>query len=79
MSRAGRLLGAGILAPHAGEMIGALGLAIARRMPLSALAGQILPYPTLAEAARRAAAQAPAARLFAPPASALARLLARLP
>ncbi len=75
----GRLLGAGILAPHAGEMIGALGLAIARRIPLSTLAGQILPYPTLAEAAKRAAAQAPAARLFAPPVSALARLLTRLP
>ena len=60
-------------------MIGAWALAIGRRIPLSALAGMILPYPTRAEAAKRAAAQAPAARLFAPPASALARLLARLP
>ena len=51
----GRVIGAGILAPHAGEMITAWTLAIARRMPLSALAGLIVPYPTRSEAAKRAA------------------------
>ncbi len=75
----GRLLGAGILAPHAGEMVGGIGLAIARGIPLSALAGQVLPYPTLAEAAKRAASQGPSARLFSRPAMSLAHLLARLP
>ncbi len=56
VSRRGRVLGAGILAPHAGEMIGTWTLAILRRIPLSALAGMIVPYPTLsrsAEARRR--------------------------
>ena len=52
----GRLLGAGIAAPHAGEMAGMFGLMIGRKMRLSALASLVLPYPTLAEVAKRAAA-----------------------
>ncbi|MGE0419834.1 MAG: NAD(P)/FAD-dependent oxidoreductase, partial [Acetobacteraceae bacterium] len=44
-----RVVGGGILAPHAGEMIGQWTLAIARRVPMSALAGLIAPYPTRAE------------------------------
>jgi pyruvate/2-oxoglutarate dehydrogenase complex dihydrolipoamide dehydrogenase (E3) component len=76
---AGRVLGAGILAPHAGEMIGAWTLAIARRIPLSALAGMIVPYPTLAETGKRAAAEFYAPRLFASGTRRLVRLLARLP
>ena len=74
-----RVLGAGILAPHAGEMIGVWTLAIARRIPLAAVAGMIVPYPTLAEAGKRAAASRYAARLFAPRTRRLVRLLARLP
>ena len=53
--RRGRLLGAGILAPRAGEMAGLYGLMIGRQLPLSALAGMVLPYPTLSEAGKRAA------------------------
>jgi pyruvate/2-oxoglutarate dehydrogenase complex dihydrolipoamide dehydrogenase (E3) component len=75
----GRLLGAGILAPHAGEMIGQLSLAIARRAPLSALAGLIVPYPTRAEAAKRAAGEAFTGALFSNRTRALVRWLARLP
>jgi pyruvate/2-oxoglutarate dehydrogenase complex dihydrolipoamide dehydrogenase (E3) component len=75
----GRVLGAGILAPHAGEMIGAWTLAIARKIPLSAMAGMIVPYPTRAEAGKRAAASRYAARLFAPRTRRLVRLLALLP
>ncbi len=41
-----RVVGAGILAPHAGEMISQWTLAIAERTKLSALAGLIVPYPT---------------------------------
>jgi pyruvate/2-oxoglutarate dehydrogenase complex dihydrolipoamide dehydrogenase (E3) component len=74
-----RLLGAGILASHAGEMIGAWTLAIARRMPLSALAGMIVPYPTLAEAGKRAAGEFYAPRLFSAATKRLVRLLTRLP
>lgn len=50
----GRLLGATIVGPHAGEMIGFWALAINQKVKLSALAGLILPYPTLSEISKRA-------------------------
>ncbi len=75
----GRVVGAGILAPHAGEMIGQWTLAIARRVPLSALAGLIVPYPTRAEAGKRAAGMFFAPKLFSDRTRALVRLLVRLP
>ena len=75
----GRLLGAGVVAPHAGDMAGLLGLAIGRRVPLSALAGLIVPYPTRAEAIKRAAGEFYTPRLFGRWSAWLARLLARLP
>jgi len=75
----GRVIGAGILAPHAGEMISAWALAISRRVPLSALAGLIVPYPTRSEAGKRAAASFYAPRLFSARTKALVQLLARLP
>jgi len=75
----GRVLGAGILAPHAGEMIGGWTLAIARKIPLAAMAGMIVPYPTRSEAGKRAAGNRYAARLFAPRTRRLVRLLASLP
>jgi len=74
-----RVLGAGILAPHAGEMIGAWTLAITQRIKLSALAGMIVPYPTRAEAGKRAAGTRFTPRLFAPKPRLAARLLTRLP
>ena len=55
VGRRGRILGAGILAPHAGEMIGTWTLAISQGIKLGALAGMIVPYPTRAEAGKRAA------------------------
>ena len=78
-TRRGRVLGAGILAPHAGEMIGLWTLAILQRTRLSVLAGMIVPYPTLAEAGKRAAGTFFMDRLFAPATQRLARLLAWLP
>ncbi|MBN9561110.1 MAG: FAD-dependent oxidoreductase [Alphaproteobacteria bacterium] len=75
----GRVLGAGILAPHAGEMIGAWSLAIGRRISLSRLAGMIVPYPTRAEAGKRAAGEFYAARLFAGRTRRLVRALMWLP
>ena len=78
-SRHGRVLGAGILAPHAGDMIGLWTLAIARRIPLSALAGLIAPCPTLAEAGQRAAGTFFMSRLFGAAAKRLVRVLTWLP
>lgn len=75
----GQVFGAGILAPHAGEMIGAWTLAIARKIPLSAMAGMIVPYPTRSEAGKRAAGTRYAAHLFAPGTRRLVRLLSFLP
>jgi pyruvate/2-oxoglutarate dehydrogenase complex dihydrolipoamide dehydrogenase (E3) component len=75
----GRVLGAGILAPNAGEMISLWTLAIARRMKLSALASLIVPYPTRTEAGKRAAGSFFLPRLFAPRTKTLVHLLARLP
>ena len=74
-TKRGRVLGAGILAPHAGEMIALWTLAIAQRTPLSALAGLIVPYPTLAEAGKRAAGTFFMARLFSNTTKRLVRLL----
>ena len=71
----GRVIGAGILAPHAGEMIGQWTLAIARKIPLSALAGLIAPYPTRSEAGKRAAGLYYADKLFSPRVKALVRFL----
>lgn len=62
----GRMLGAGVVAPHAGEMAGTFGLMIGRKLPLSALAGMVLPYPTLAEAGKRAAGDFYAPKLLSP-------------
>jgi pyruvate/2-oxoglutarate dehydrogenase complex dihydrolipoamide dehydrogenase (E3) component len=62
----GRMLGVGILAPHAGEMAGTYGLLIGRRLPLSALAAMVLPYPTLAEAGKRAAGEFYAPTILSP-------------
>jgi pyruvate/2-oxoglutarate dehydrogenase complex dihydrolipoamide dehydrogenase (E3) component len=50
-----RLLGATIVARHAGEMIGEVGVAMAAGVGLAKLSGVIHPYPTQAEAIRRAA------------------------
>jgi pyruvate/2-oxoglutarate dehydrogenase complex dihydrolipoamide dehydrogenase (E3) component len=74
----GHVLGAGILAPHATEMIGAWTLAITRRVPLPSL-GILAPPSTRAEAGARAARLFLLGRLTTPRAKRLIRLLARLP
>jgi pyruvate/2-oxoglutarate dehydrogenase complex dihydrolipoamide dehydrogenase (E3) component len=74
-----RVIGAGILAPHAGEMIGQWALAIARRLPLRALAGLVLPYPTRAEAGKRAASTYFMPGLFSPRTKSVVRWLMKLP
>ncbi|CAA9253412.1 MAG: Mercuric ion reductase [uncultured Acetobacteraceae bacterium] len=75
----GRLLGAGILAPRAGEMAGLYGLMIGRGLPMSALAGMVLPYPTLSEAGKRAASDHYTPRLLSPTTKRLIGWLKRLP
>lgn len=50
-----RILGATIVARHAGEMISEVTLAIVTKQGLNALSGVIHPYPTQAEAIKKAA------------------------
>ncbi|PIQ81594.1 MAG: mercuric reductase [Candidatus Omnitrophica bacterium CG11_big_fil_rev_8_21_14_0_20_64_10] len=51
----GRILGATVVARHAGEMMNEITLAIVRGIGLGALSSVIHPYPTQAEAIRQAA------------------------
>jgi len=51
-----RILGATIVASHAGEMISEVALAMTSRLGLGAIFATIHPYPTQAEALKRAAA-----------------------
>ena len=76
--RDGQILGAGIVAPAAGEMIMAWSLAIARRQKIAAMASTIAPYPTYGDASKRAAGQFFTERLFSPRTRALVRLLPKL-
>ncbi|HVW00251.1 MAG TPA: mercuric reductase [Planctomycetaceae bacterium] len=48
-----RIVGATIVAPHAGDLIGEVSLAMTARIGLKKLAQAIHPYPTLADALRR--------------------------
>ncbi len=52
--RGGAILGATLVSEHAGESIGELVFALRRRTKISELAATIHPYPTQAEAIRRA-------------------------
>jgi len=55
LGRRGRILGATIVAPRAGEMIGLWGLAIQKRLGIGAIASSLAPYPTMSEISKRAA------------------------
>jgi pyruvate/2-oxoglutarate dehydrogenase complex dihydrolipoamide dehydrogenase (E3) component len=74
----GRILGASILGPHAGELIHPWVLAIGQGLRVKAMAGMIAPYPTLGEAGKRAAGSFYLPKLFSPRIKSLVRLLARL-
>ena len=78
IDKRGVILGTGILGPHAGELIGLWGLAITRRLRLSALTGVIFPYPTLGEISKAAASAYYAPKLFSPWPKRLVRLLLSL-
>jgi pyruvate/2-oxoglutarate dehydrogenase complex dihydrolipoamide dehydrogenase (E3) component len=72
-----KILGATIVARHAGEMISEITLAMVTGQGLSALSGVIHPYPTQAEAIKKAA-DAYRRTLLTPRTQALLRLLTKL-
>jgi len=55
LDRKGRILGATIVGPHAGELIQHWGLAISGKLRIGTMAGVIAPYPTLGEISKRVA------------------------
>lgn len=55
-AKKGKLIGATVVAEHAGEMMGELVLAIQKGLTLGDINGVVHPYPTQAEAIKRAAA-----------------------
>ena len=60
----GKILGASILAPNAGELIHSWTLAVHARPKMTAMAGAIAPYPSWSEASKRAAGAFFTDRLF---------------
>lgn len=60
----GRPVGAAIVGAQAGELIGLWALAIANNLKMSAIAGTVLPYPTLNEVSKRAAGAYFSPKLF---------------
>ena len=64
--RKGGILGVTIVGAQAGELLAPWALAMAKGLKLSALAGLMLPYPTLGELSKRAAGQFYAPKLFSP-------------
>ena len=62
----GRILGAGIVGPHAGELIQTWVLAIQEGLGLSAIAKMVSPYPTFGETSKRAAGSFFTPTLFGP-------------
>ncbi|MBN2631000.1 MAG: FAD-dependent oxidoreductase [Rhodobacteraceae bacterium] len=60
----GRPVGASLVGPQAGELIGLWALAIASRAKISAIAGMVAPYPTLGEISKRAAGTYFSPKLF---------------
>ncbi len=78
LGRRGRILGATIAAPRAGEMIGLWGLAIQKRLPVGAIASSLAPYPTLSEISKRAAGGYYTPTLFGPRTRRVVGLVQRL-
>jgi pyruvate/2-oxoglutarate dehydrogenase complex dihydrolipoamide dehydrogenase (E3) component len=76
-TKSGRVLGAGIVGPHAGELIQLWSLVIAKKLKLGDVANLILPYPTLSEVNKRAAGSFFTAKLFSPFTRKIVRFLAR--
>ena len=71
----GRILGAGIVGAHAGELIQVWVLALSKKMKIADIASMIAPYPTLGEVSKRAAGSFYTQSLFGPRTKKLIRFL----
>ena len=75
----GRVLGASIVADHAGDLIQPWVLAVSRGLKIGALAEMVVAYPTLSEMNKRAAGSYYTPTLFSGRTRRLVRFLMRLP
>ncbi len=75
----GKILGAAIVGPHAGELIGIWSLAITKGMKLKDLTGIIAPYPTFGEISKRVAGSWFTPSLFSDRTRFIVGLLKKLP
>ncbi|MEM7225735.1 MAG: mercuric reductase [Pseudomonadota bacterium] len=73
----GRILGATIVGPHAGELIHVWALALSRKLKISAMAKVMLPYPTLGEVGKRASSSFFLPKLFSARSRAIVGFLTR--
>lgn len=76
-TRSGRVLGAGIVGAHAGELIQPWVLAVAGKIKIGAIAGMVAPYPTFGEVNKRAAGSFFTPKLFSARTRRIVRFLAR--
>jgi pyruvate/2-oxoglutarate dehydrogenase complex dihydrolipoamide dehydrogenase (E3) component len=74
----GRIVGATVMGPHAGEVLPQLVQAVRGRLKPADIAGAIHAYPTLAEIAKRAVEKYYGERLFRPRVTTLVRWINRL-
>jgi pyruvate/2-oxoglutarate dehydrogenase complex dihydrolipoamide dehydrogenase (E3) component len=77
VSKKGRILGATIVGTGAGETIALWGLAVAKKLKVGDLAGQVIAYPTRAEVVKRAAGSWYVPKLFGPGTKKVVRFLMR--
>jgi pyruvate/2-oxoglutarate dehydrogenase complex dihydrolipoamide dehydrogenase (E3) component len=72
-----RIVGCGIVGPHAGELILPWVLALNQRLKLSAMASAIVPYPTFSEVSKRVAGSYYTPKLFTERTRKIVRFLTR--
>ncbi|MBT7506536.1 MAG: FAD-dependent oxidoreductase, partial [Rhodospirillales bacterium] len=73
----GKILGAGIAGPGAGELIQVWVLAIANGLKIGAMAGMVVPYPTVGEVSKRVAGSYYTPKLFGERTKWIVRFLAK--
>ena len=73
----GKIIGASILAPQAGEMISSWALAISSGLKINAMASFIAPYPTYGEASKRIAGSYYTEKLFSARTKAIVKRLVK--
>ncbi|MBX2853489.1 MAG: FAD-dependent oxidoreductase [Rhodobacteraceae bacterium] len=77
LDNSGRIHGASIVGPQAGELIQIWALALSKGLKIKDLTGMVAPYPTLGEVSKRAAGQFFAPKLFSDRTRGIVRFLLR--